>query len=892
MIGSTIGHYTIEAKLGEGGMGVVYKAMDTKLNRPVALKFLPEQVTTTEQDAARFIKEAQAAAALNHPNICTVHGIEEFGGKTFIVMELVEGKTLQEMKTSLSVRQAVEIGIQVAEGLAAAHEKGIVHRDIKPENIMIRKDGLAQIMDFGLAKLLGVSRLTKEGSTVGTAFYMSPEQVQGLDADHRSDIFSLGVLMFEMLTGQLPFKGVHETAVSYEIVNVDSPPMSSINPEIPPELDAVVLDCLEKDPKERTQAASQVALELKRYRRESSRQRASRITATRPVRSGSSTVHQVPATGDEASARRNRWPIRTILLAAGIPLAAAAGYLLSITASASPEKPLMIRASIESPSGNQLDNDFGGHLAVSPDGTLLVFAAIDSGGTSRLWLRPLSSSEAKPLAGTEGASYPFWSPSGKEIAFFTSTKLRKVDLLGSPPLDVADVPQGRGGAWSPNGTIVLSPVIGEVNLFAVPSGGGELKQLTSFDSSARFYPRYPSFLPDGNHFVYVGYAGGGAIAAMTETFVGSLDGSVKELPLKGTSNLVYSAGHLLYLRQNTLIAQAFDASGLELKGDPLPLDKGVQFYPARAKGNFTASPNGVILYVRDPKGPEEHIVWLDREGRHSDIVAGTPDRGMVLSPDRTKLAYSERDDQANDDIWIYDIPRHIKTRFTFGSDPDVFPNWTPDGKSIVYNSVRGTDWRVVIKSADGTGTEQEVINAKDTELWVSAISSDGHSLLFSRQNLTSGFDILSGDLREPGVLDTVLSTRFHEYWATFSPDGKWLAYMSNASGRDEIYVRRFASESEKWQVSTAGGQNPLWLRSGEIAYLSNGKAMIVRVSFAGGVPRFTVPEELFPVSGDAELTIFDATSDGSRFVAGRAKRPVGANSLSLIVNWKSPAKDE
>ncbi len=279
MIGTTISHYRILEKLGEGGMGVVYKAQDSKLDRLVALKFLPEHVASSAQDSTRFLQEARAAAALNHPNICTIHGIEEVEGRNFIVMEFVDGQMLQEKKSSLSLKQAIDYGIQIAEGLAAAHEKGIVHRDIKPENIMIRKDGIVQVMDFGLAKLRGATRLTKEGSTVGTAGYMSPEQIQGADTDHRSDIFSLGVLLYEMLTGQPPFKGIHETAVSYEVVNVDSQPMSSIKVEIPPELDAIVLDCLEKDPNERTQAASQVALELKRYRRESSRQRASRITA-------------------------------------------------------------------------------------------------------------------------------------------------------------------------------------------------------------------------------------------------------------------------------------------------------------------------------------------------------------------------------------------------------------------------------------------------------------------------------------------------------------------------------------------------------------------------------------------------------------------------------------
>jgi Tol biopolymer transport system component len=572
------------------------------------------------------------------------------------------------------------------------------------------------------------------------------------------------------------------------------------------------------------------------------------------------------------------------LLASGIPIAAVGGYVLSTVLGTATPSGLTVRATIEPPSSHQLFNDFGGYLALSPDGTQLVFGATDSTGTTRLWLRPLASAEARPLSGTEGASYPFWSPDGREIAFFSNTKLRKIDLLGSPPLDIANVAQGRGGAWSPNGTIVVSPIIGETNLFTVPSGGGELTKLTSFDSTAKYYPRFPSFLPDGQHFLYVGYAGGGAIAATTTAFIGSLDGTVQELPIHGSSHLIYSAGHLVYLRENTLIAQAFDPSSLKLTGDPIPLDKGLTTYSARAKGNFTGSPNDVIAYVRDAQGGESHIVWIDRNGRTSEIAVGKPTLGGALSPDGTKFVYNERDDQGNDDVWIYDIPRHIRSRFTFSPDPEVFPLWTPDSKDILYNSVHGSDWKVVAKSADGTAGERTLFEAKDTELQLSAISPDGHTIAFSRQTLSSGFDIVAGDIGRPGVIDTILSTRFHEYLATFSPDGKWIAYQSDASGRYEIYVRRFAKESEKWQISTSGGTFPTWMRNGEVAFVSNNKAMAARVSFAGGVPHISVPTELFALSGTSDLNVYDASADGKRFI-GRAEKVANANAITLIANW-------
>ncbi len=894
MIGSTIGHYKIESKLGEGGMGVVYKATDTNLDRQVALKFLPEYAASKPADLERFVQEAKAAAALNHPNICTIFGIEKaddpstaLGAKHFIVMEFVDGRMLSEKIPSLSMKESIDVGIQIAEGLAAAHEHGIVHRDIKPENIMVRKDGRVQIMDFGLAKLRGASRLTKDGSTVGTAGYMSPEQVQGQETDHRSDIFSLGVILYEMLTGQPPFKGMHETAIAYEIVNVDSPPMSAIKPEITPELDAIVLDCLEKDPHERTQAASQVALELKRYRRESSRSRASRITAARPAmaRKSSSPERTVGSAAEAPSAAGWRLPLTTILLLVGIPLAAVVGYVLASMLGSPPAAALTVRALIDPPPGQLIWNDYGGHYALSQDGTSLVFSATDSNGTARLWLRRLASADATPLSGTEGALYPFWAPDGKEIAFFSGTKLRKIDLLGSPPLDIADVPQGRGGAWAPNGTIVLSPLIGDVNLYSVPAGGGALTQLTHLDSTAGFYPRFPSFLPDGEHFVFVGYAGGGSLPAPSGVFVGSLDGTVKQLPLRGTSNLVYSAGYLLYTRKTTLIAQAFDAGSLELTGDPVPLEKGIPLYSARSKALFTASPNGVLIYLSTPAATEGEIVWFDRKGRTADILPGTPNLGLALSPDGTKIVYNETDDQSNEDIWVYDIKRRIKSRFTFSPDPEVFPTWTPDGKTIVYNSVKGSDWKVIAKAADGTGTEQVIIDAKDTELQISQISPDGHSIVFSRQTLASGFDIVAGDLSRPNVLDTILSTSFHEWNTTFSPDGRWITYQSDASGRTEVYVRRFARESEKWQVSTSGGQFPLWLGNGEIAFNSNGKVFVSKVSFDSGFPRFTVPSPLF--TPDPNASIFDALADGSRFIGSITKETVDANVFSVITNWQT-----
>ncbi len=433
MIGQTISHYKILEKLGEGGMGVVYKAHDTKLDRDVALKFLPPHLSSSEQDKARFMQEAKAASAINHPNICTIYSIDEHDGQMFIVMEFVDGQTLRQKKESIVYKQAIDIGIQIADGLAAAHEKGIVHRDIKPENIMIRKDGIAQIMDFGLAKLRAsgskITRLTKEGSTVGTAGYMSPEQVQGQETDHRSDIFSYGVLVYELLAGQLPFKGVHETALAYEIVNVDPAPMSSLKPEIDPNLDSIILECLEKDPRERTQSAAQVSLDLKRYRRESSKQKMSRITAARPVltpysiRPVESSYQELGGSVQQSNGSSKLIWFMTALFFIGMVVFALLYFrrpsfeAQSVWSYLLPPEKLTFAA--QSASAGE------GQMALSPDGRMLAFLGADSSGKTHLMVRPLDALSAKELPATEGAYYPFWSPDNRYVGFFQSGEVEE-----------------------------------------------------------------------------------------------------------------------------------------------------------------------------------------------------------------------------------------------------------------------------------------------------------------------------------------------------------------------------------------------------------------------------------------------------------------------------------
>ena len=467
MVGTSISHYKILEKVGEGGMGIVYKAQDTKLDRSVALKFLPQQLAASEQDKARFIQEARAAAALNHPNICTIHDIQEHDGQLFIVMEYVDGVTLREKKDSVNLKQAIEIGIQIADGLAAAHEKGIVHRDIKPENIMIRKDGIAQIMDFGLAKLRGsVNRLTKQGSTVGTASYMSPEQVQGQDADHRSDIFSLGVVLYELFTGQLPFRGVHETALMYEIVNVDPAPLSTIKPTIGPELEGIVFECLMKEPDERYQSVKDISKDLKRFKRESSRQTISRTVAARRFRHDSSSQAVLP--GSIAGGwRRLALPLLSILLSATVIYLS---WRLWYTGSTT--KRDVMRFSIDLPPGaNVYWSQAQSGLAVSPDGKYVVYTA-QIPNTSQLFLHTMDQLSSQPIPGTESCAEPAFSPDGDWIAFNASLeKLVKVSIFGGAPEEICPTNgQTRGIFWASDNSIYFGHI--SSGIYHVSAKGG------------------------------------------------------------------------------------------------------------------------------------------------------------------------------------------------------------------------------------------------------------------------------------------------------------------------------------------------------------------------------------------------------------------------------------
>jgi len=894
MIGQTISHYKIIEKLGEGGMGIVYKAQDTKLDRTVALKFLPSHLASSEQDKARFVQEAKAASALNHPNVCTIHAIEEHEGQLFIAMEFVDGQTLREKRGSISFKQAIDLGIQIADGLAAAHDSGIVHRDIKPENIMVRKDGICQIMDFGLAKLRSASskinRLTKEGSTVGTAGYMSPEQVQGQDVDHRSDIFSYGVLLHELLTGQLPFKGVHETAVAYEIVNVDAPPMSSIKPEIDPSLDAIVLDCLEKDVNERSQSMKQISVDLKKYKRESSRQRASRVSSVRNIPSvAERQIAKEPALTVEATKQRSGIIPWVLIALLGISIIALLVVCLRKTNSPSP----LARVSILPAQKTRLVAY--GSMALSPDGSMLAYVAEDSTDIARLWLRQIHSFTAVPLNGTEGSYFPFWSPDNRSIGFFADGKLKKIEAAGNSPLTLCSVLNATGGSWNNQGIIIFSS-FRELGINRISASGGTPVLLTQKDtaaSAADLYYYSPIFLPDGKHFLYSTYTKPMVVTSRANDngiYIGSLDSEERRLLMLASSNAAVAGNYILYVRDNTLMTQSFDTDALTLTGDPSIVAEQIQYSERVGVGGFTASQTGMLAYQTRVENLQGELVAHDRSGK---IIRAFGQTALYddprLSPDGNRLAFTLYEGGSNrGDIWIEDIVRGTRSRFTFSPSEEDDPVWSPDGYSIVF-SFEGD---LALKATSGIGAVEFLYRSQSDKVpndW----SSDGKYLAYCDFGAKTGRDLWVLPMTGEHKPIPIAQTEFAEQYGQFSPDNNWISYASNETGRHEIYVQSFPALGGKMQVSTQGGAQAHWSADGkELYYVDlNGKLMAVDITRTGTSIQFGLPKALFQTnlasfSGPGHR--LDITRDGLQFIVNDQKDiELRADPINLVINWTS-----
>jgi serine/threonine protein kinase len=893
--GSKLGPYEVVAPLGAGGMGEVFRARDTRLDRIVAIKILPPQLSSDPIRKQRFEREAKTISSLNHPHICVLYDVGHQDGTDYLVMECLEGETLAKRleKGPLPLEQVLKFGGQIADALDKAHRSGVVHRDLKPGNIMLTPSG-AKLLDFGLAKpavpLTGATLtaaatpttpVTQEGTILGTFQYMSPEQIEGKELDGRSDIFSLGAVLYEMLTGQRAFPGKSQLSVASAILEKEPAPISAVRPLTPPALDHAMRRCLAKDPEERWQTARDIAIELKWI-----------------ADSGPSAVVANSAV-DHASHRER-------ILAIALVFAAGAAITFGILYARRPATdPRVTRTYIKSEEASSFifSGDQKG-FAISPDGRNLAYVASTptSDSKSALWIRPMDSLHARMLPGTEAAGFPFWSPDGRYIGFFAGGKLKRIDSQGGPPAIICDAPDGRGGSWNQQGDIVFTPTVNSP-IYRVSASGGPISQLTTQDPSKNETThRWPWFLPDGRHFIFLaGSTFTPRESATNSILMGSLDSKETKLLFHTHYQAVYASGYMLFLRQSSLMAQPFDTRRFEFTGEPIPLAEQVREDSSIAHAWFSPSANGLLLYS-ESAAKNRQLVWFDRDGKQIEAMPGEDAyAGISLSRDGKKLAYYL--DGNGFDVWGFDIARGLKTPLTFGASSgqgNLYPVWSPDEKHIAYTSYRDGKYGLYQKPADGSGGETLLLEGIDHFRVPTSWSNDGKFLLYHEgvsgvtyaNGVPGGWSIwilpLFGDRKTYPFIQSSFSARE----ASFSPDGKWLAYCSNESGEYRVYVVPFPGPGGKWQVSLGDGRGPLWRRDGkEIFYLSaDNKLMAVRVeisgaSFAAGGARALFDSHSYGVFGR-----YDVSADGQRFVVVYEGNQ-SSSTLTSVVNWTAGLKE-
>jgi serine/threonine protein kinase/Tol biopolymer transport system component len=866
--GQRLGSYEVLAPLGAGGMGEVYRARDTRLGREVAIKVLPTELAGDADRLKRFEREARAASSLNHPNIVTVHEVGETGGAPYLVMELVEGKTLRELLAAggLPARRVLEVAAQVAGGLAKAHEAGLVHRDLKPENLMVTKDGFVKVLDFGLARLQRpnekgsqlptATNVTESGVILGTAGYMSPEQARGDLVDFRSDQFSFGTILYEMLAGRRPFRGGSVPETLAAIIGAEPEPLVVLRPETPTALRWIVERCLAKEPEERYAATRDLARDLSSVKEH---------------------ISEVESGMRPGAARR--FPRPREMLAWG--LVALAALVATVPALRSPSGargiPALIRASIE------FHGKLNSGLALSPDGSRLAYVGRDSKGVRTIWLRALAERSARSLPGTEGSWLPFWSPDGRSLAFFVpdEAKLKRIDVEHGAVRTVCGIQNGRGGTWGEGDVIVFSPgTLG--SLQRVPAAGGTpvaVTQLTAKETTHRF----PHFLPGGKRFLYLAMGSGGmAQDESSAIFAGALDGRERTLLVKTRTSMAYAAGHLLYVTPDrVLVAQPFDAAKLRLTGEPVPIAEDATLFPQLWYAPFAVSESGMLVH-RSGLYESAELAWLDRTGRRlSSVGPQAPYDAPRLSHDGRRIAVQVTDSRTGTgDIWTYDVERGAGTRVTFDPADDGSPVWTPDDGEIIFSSYRSGGSNLYVTDASRPGKERPLVESP-FEKTPYDISLDGRFLLYQQRNAATRYDLWVLSTTGKKEATPFLETSSSVDGARFSPDGRTVAYVTDETGADEVYVRPFPGPGRASRVSTSGGEFPVWSRDGkELFFVTKDKLMSVPVrsspSFEAGTP-----VALFEVPGD--IGGFDVSPDGQRFIVTMVVQKTPP--LSLVLNW-------
>jgi eukaryotic-like serine/threonine-protein kinase len=881
--GVRLGVYDVLAPLGAGGMGEVYRARDPRLGREVAIKVLPSGFSTDPDRLHRFEQEARAAAALNHPNILAVYDIGSHDGVPYIVSELLQGKTLRDRLSdgaqALPVRKAVEYTIQIARGLTAAHDKGIVHRDLKPDNAFVTTDERVKILDFGLAKLAKsepgaapgelptAPPPTEVGAVLGTVGYMSPEQVRGLTADHRSDIFSLGAILYELLSGRQAFRRDTGAETMTAILKEDPPDLPVAERRIPPGLARIVGRCLEKNPAGRFQTASDL------------------VFALEGLSASADSVTTLPA-HPPRSRRRERvaWFVAVVAVVAAIAAFMAATLPWRRDAS----ELQVLRLEVTTPPTSDPTS-----FALSPDGRQIVFVAAGDGG-STLWLRPLDQTTAQPLPGTRGATFPFWSPDSRAIGFFADAKLKRLDLPGGKAQELADASNGRGGAWSRDGVILFAANVIS-GLLRVPATGGTPTSVTR-PAPGELGHRFPEFLPDGRRFIFWV---GPSPPEVQGLYLGSLDAPGKQRLAAADAGGTYAhPGYLLWPRQGVLVAALFDAARGALSGEPIPIAPAVGSSVATNRSALSASTTGLLAYRTGVTG-RSRLVWMDRRGTMVRAL-GSPDENQMVypepSPDGQRIAV-QRTVQGNVDIWQVDATRGIMSRFTFDTNADSTAVWAPDGSRLIFRSNRNGVYDLFEKPATGAGDERRLFASPEDKI-PSDWSADGRFLLFASY-VKNVPDLWALPIESQGVGTPfpVVRTPFAEDQGQFSPDGRWIAYRTNESGQDEIYVQAFPGPGGKLRVSAEGGSQPRWRRDGkELFYIApDNRLMAVAIGLlpSGQTPNVGAPVALFSVglaSRGAPKHQYAVAPDGQRFLMIVTADETNAPPITIIQNWMAGLK--
>ena len=885
--GTRLGAYEVTAQIGEGGMGQVYRATDTKLKRQVAIKILPPSLAADHNRLARFQREAEVLASLNHPHIAHIYGLEDAGGVKALVMELVEGEDLAQRIAGgpIPLNDALPIAKQIAEALEAAHEQGIIHRDLKPANIKVRPDGTVKVLDFGLAKALepaGIASssasmsptlttpaMTQAGMILGTAAYMSPEQARGRTVDKRTDVWAFGAVLYEMLTGQRAFGG-DDVAETLAAVIKDTPKYDALPAGTPRRLRRLLERCLERDVKMRLRDIGEARIELVAFET-------------------GATGEDAPGRSPAAASSHAAW------IVAGVVAGAAVAGLAMFMWGGPPSAPVAApraRFQLTLPEPAQPVPTSGGSIGVSPDGSFIVFAA-GSADKRQLWLRPIDADGAKPLAGTEGGGLPFWSPDSASLGFFAGGKLKRLEVNTGTVQSICDTFQSPGGGtWNRDGVIVFSPQL-EGPLFRVPATGGTPTPVTTLDAqNHESNHMWPAFLPDGRHYVFEVFG-----LSNAGIYVGALDSAERTLLIRQESldltAVQYApSGHLVYVRKHQLVARPFDAGALRLMGDEFPLAEGFGIGgPGRPA--FGISKNGVLVFRPQGERPVDQPTWFRRDGsREGTVGPPGPYASFDLSPDGQTLALG-RSTERETSIWLMDVARNTSTRFTAESY-SVEPRWSPQGDRLVFASVRDTPPNPFVRTLAGAETR---LARLPSEVTITSWAPDGRTLIGDFFDVKTGRDLWLFSASAERSPAPFIQTQFSEADGHISPDSRWIAFTSDESGANEIYVTTFPQPGRRLRVSTDGGRSSRWRDDGtELFFETKGKVMAASITTtatgaSGAIGlQVGVPRDLFALPDQGAFWI--PAKGGQRFLVGVEVTKAAPAPIQVVLNWSGPAKNQ